>query len=119
MSVLIGWLFILFVKTSGIANAKPVALPVTKIGEQDLVTVLTNEKYLLLLLLANGLYITIGLIRSIWDSKKKQLDEIQKLTAMIPTLISKIEHMDSHMKHLPTHDQVELKLWRALKDKEQ
>lgn len=108
-----------FILTAQNSIAKPIAIPVTKVGENDLVTVLTNEKYLLLLLLANGLYITVGLIRSIWDSKKRQLDEITKLASMIPTIMQKIDHIEDKFKHVPTRDQTEIMIWKHMKDKDQ
>lgn len=113
-------LMFLSVLSSWTANAKAVALPVAKVENTELITVLANEKYLLLLLLANAGYIIWGLVRSIWDSKAKKLDEIQKLAALLPSLIHKIETMDEHLKkNVPTHDSVEVKIWRAMKGRDQ
>lgn len=55
-----------------------------------------------------------------WNKEKKRLDEIYQLASQIPTLAEKIQAMDKHLKeNVPTHDQTELKIYRALKDRSQ
>ena len=95
-------------------------LPITKLDGPDPLAVLTNDRYLLLLLLANCAYIIWGLIRSIWDSKAKKLDEIQQVVNQLPVLIHKIEQLDHHVKtNVPTRDTVEVMIWKHLREKDQ
>lgn len=104
---------------SWIANAAPVKVAETKIGEQEITTILMSDKLLGPFLLMNAVQFIMWLVKSIWNGEKKQLEEIKQSVAHIPNLLHKVEIMDQHLKNnVPTHDSVEVKIWRALKDLE-
>jgi len=110
------WLSILI--TSIEAAAKPLA-SVTKLPDGgDLVTVLASDKLLGPLLLSNAVTLIVILGKWILSSERRRLEEIQKAVSLIPGLMHKVEVMDEHLKkNVPTHDAVELKIYRAMKDK--
>ena len=98
--------------------AKPLAA-VSKVGENELVTVLANDKLLGPLVLGVALNIILTLVKMIWNKEKKDLEEIKTAVRHIPGLIHKVELMDQHLKtNVPSYDAVELKIYRALKDRE-
>lgn len=74
-----------------------------------------SDKLLGPFLLVNLVQLAVWLIRSIWNTEKKKLDEIYQRVAEIPALVSKVNAMDEHLKeNVPSHDQVELKILRAI-----
>lgn len=111
--------FFLFIVTwkSSIVNALPVKIAQSP---QEITTILTSDRLLGPLLVANLVQLIWYLVKSIFDSKKKQLDQIQKTVDLIPQLVHKVEIMDQHLKqNVPTKDQVELLVYRKLQDKNQ
>lgn len=96
--------------------AKPLAA-VSKVGENELVTVLANDKLLGPLVLGVALNIILTLVKMIWSKERKDLEEIKAAVRHIPGLIDKVNLMDEHLKkNVPSHDAVELRIFRALKD---
>ena len=101
---------------NSIANASPVKVAETK----EITTILMSDKLLGPLLAANAVQLIVYLARTILSSEKKKLDKIMEAVQLIPGLATKVNDMDEHLKeNVPTHDQVELKIYRALKDKHQ
>ncbi len=85
-----------------------------------MITVLNNQNLLLFLIVGQAIQLIWWLIKSIWDSKAKKLEHIEKYVALIPQLLEKQERTEEYLKiHVPNHDAVELKIYRALKDKNQ
>lgn len=109
-------LIYLWLANPSISIAKPVAIPTAKVGEAELTTILASDKLLGPLLLANLAQLVWFLIKSIYDSKRKQLEDIQKAVSVLPTLIEKIEIIDERLRHTVTHEQAELKILRAFRE---
>lgn len=86
----------------------------------ELTTVLMSDKLLGPFLLLNAIQLIFFLVKSIWNSEKKRLEEIQKAVAHIPQLIHKVEQLDDHVKrNVLTKDQTQLLVWKELKDHHQ
>lgn len=115
--ILLSWLSFLTILTE--AGAKPLAAAPLKVGESDLITVLASDKLLGPLVIGVALNLILSLVKMVWNREKKDLEEIKAAVKHIPGLIHKVDQMDDHLKkNVPTHDAVELKIWRALKDKD-
>lgn len=98
--------------------AKPLAA-VSKVGENELVTVLANDKLLGPLVLGVALNIILTLVKMIWNKEKKDLEEIKTAVRHIPGLIHKVELMDEHLKkNILTKDQTELLILRNTNSRE-
>jgi hypothetical protein len=77
-----------------------------------------SDKLLAPFLAINLIQILVFLAKWIFSREAKRQEEILKAVSLIPGLITKVNDMDEHLKdNVPTHDAVELKIYRALKDK--
>lgn len=94
--------------------AKPVVLPVTKIGDSDLNAVLPSEKYLLTLLCLNLIYIIWALVKGIWDAKAKREDKtaekLDALTLMVHEMKGKLNSLNDP----PDEDEIAAKIERRV-----
>ena len=106
---------LLLYTTSSIA--KPVIVqPITP--NQDVTAVLMSDKLLGPFLLLNAIQLIFFLIKSIWNTEKKRLEEIQKAVAHIPAIVHKLDRLDDHvMRKVPTIDQTKLMIWEHVNDK--
>lgn len=98
-----------------IASAKTVVSAPIPVGEKDLTAVLVSDKLLGPLLLANLVQLVVFLLRSIWDSKRKQLDDILKKVELIPGIAEKTSALERHIhEKVPTHEQVQIKIYESM-----
>jgi len=100
------------------ALAKPIIVQ-TPVSD-SVTTVLMSDKLLGPFLLLNAVQLLFFLLKSIFNSEKKRLEEIQKAVSHIPLLIERMEKLDSHVqKNVPTKDLVEVMIWKHMREKDQ
>ena len=71
--------------------ARPVVLPIAKIGNEELNAVLPNEKILLLILLANAAHIIWALVSGILKSKDDRADKTSEKLDQLHTMVHRME----------------------------
>jgi hypothetical protein len=77
-----------------------------------------SDKLLGPFIAVNAIQLIVFLAKWIFSREAKRQEEILKAVSLIPGLMTKVNDMDEHLKkNVPTHDAVELKIYRALKDK--
>jgi hypothetical protein len=100
-----------------IAEAKPLVIPTPlKIDDSQIVTVLANDKLLLILILGQAGHLVWFLVKSIWSSKNKQFDEMQRNMKLLPDVLAKLEHIDKRLTFVPTFEQTELMILKHDRD---
>jgi len=100
---------------ASIANAKAVVTAPVPVGGNDLTAVLVSDKLLGPLIVANMIQLIVFLVKSIWDSKRKQLDEILKKVELIPGIAEKQSRMERHLaEKVPTHDEVKVSIYETM-----
>jgi hypothetical protein len=103
---------------SSIANSAPVKVAQTKVNDTEITTILMSDKLLGPFIAVNAIQLIVFLAKWIFSREAKRQEEILKAVSLIPGLMTKVNDMDEHLKkNVPTHDAVELKIYRALKDK--
>lgn len=97
LSVIFGSCWLVLAATS--TSAKPVVLPMAEVGEGQMNLVLSNEKLLLLILLANAVHIITGLIKGLWNSREKEAKntskKLEELSLQVIAINTKIEKLIS------------------------
>ena len=101
------------------ASAKPIVVSQVSEKASDLTAVLMSDKVLGPLLGVQLMHLLVTLIKWIWSSEKKKLEEIQKACANIPMLVHKVERLDEHVKQkVLTRDETELLIWKTMRDRD-
>lgn len=112
-------LLIALTAADSIANAKPVTIPIAKVGGGELSSVLPSENVLLYLLLINVGYIAWGLIKDVIGHYRKKTDNtaerLDQLFQVVQEIRSEVHHMKERSKNIPDEDRVELMVMKALR----
>lgn len=108
-------LLIVLTAAASIASGAPVKVADTKVGEQEITTILLSDKFLGPILVGNLIQLLFFLIKSIWNREKKALDEIKEAVKLIPAIKNEQEKMAEHLRqNVPTHDQVQIKIYESM-----
>lgn len=96
---------------------RPVVGPAIINDPQVLPVWLDDRAILLNIVLSAGTLIVI-LVKFIWNTERTRLKKIEEAVEHIPAILTKLSHLDGHVKNLPSKDQVELMiLLKLVEDK--
>lgn len=94
-------------------------MPITKIGDGELVAVLPGERELFWMLLMNAAFIIWTLLKDYWAAHKRKTDtsaqDIQEMKIAMKQLVTEMVAVKERLNEVPSENEVELKIYQILR----